>query len=146
MCRKSRRHGWVMGVCCVAALAACKPAETPPPAPTVAAYDMRGVIERLGTAQAPRQLIIRHEATTDMESMAMPFHIDDAVPLTGLAVGDKVAFRFEIDLNTHAEHVTKLEKLPADTVLKISLPATAASPATGTAPATMPAMPGMPGM
>jgi len=127
-----------LAVLCInaAALTACNPSDTLPPATAAAAqievYDMRGVIERLGTDIAPRQLIIRHESTKDMDSMAMPFFIDDAVLLTGLAVGDKVSFRFEIDLKSRVEHVTKCDKLPADTALKISEAATTSTvPATG---------------
>ncbi len=105
---------------------------------------MRGVIERMGSDNAPRRLIIRHESTADMESMAMPFSVDEGVPLTGLAVGDKVAFTFEIDMTTHAEHVTKLSKLPADTVLKI--PAASSVPASATTSAPAASMKGMPGM
>jgi hypothetical protein len=101
---------------------------------------LRGIIERLGTEKAPRQLVIRHESASDMESMAMPFFIDKDLPLNGFEVGDKVAFQFEIVRNSGAEHVTKLEKLPADTVLKIpGAAATSTTPANG-------AMKGMPGM
>jgi Cu/Ag efflux protein CusF len=129
----------------LAALPACKPPESAPasaPA-TKAVYEMRGVIERLGTAEAPRQLRIRHEATPDMESMAMPFAVDESVDLTSLAVGDKVAFTFEIDLATHTEHVTKLSKLPADTVLNIPTQIGTTAATTTTAPTSMKGMPGM---
>jgi len=137
----------VVSVCLAAAIfTACSPSETPPPATaatTSRVYEMRGIIMQLGTAKAARQLVIHHEATKNMESMTMPFAVDEGVSLAGLAVGDKVSFRFEVDLNTDMEHVTKIEKLPADT--QLNLPGTpAASPATSTAPAGgMPPMPGM---
>jgi Cu/Ag efflux protein CusF len=138
--------GLTISFALLAAFSACKPSDSAPaPAPTTkTVYEMRGVIERLGTASAPRQLRIRHESTPDMESMAMPFSIDEGVPLTGLAVGDKVAFTFEIDSATQVEHVTKLSKLPADTVLKI--PGASSTPASATASAPATTMKGMPGM
>jgi hypothetical protein len=74
-----------------------------------------------------------------MDSMSMPFSIAEGVSLNGLAVGDKVSFRVEADAKTDSERVTKLEKLPADTVLKFpGASTTAPAPASG-----MKAMPGM---
>jgi len=110
----------------LALLAACGPSGTSAPAtkPNTDIYSLRGIIEKLPTPEAPRTLIIRHEATKDMESMTMPFTIDAAVPLTGLAVGDKITFRYEIDWTQRLEHVTKIEKLPADTVLNFGPPPT----------------------
>jgi Cu/Ag efflux protein CusF len=99
--------------------------------PKVEVTDMRGVIEKLPTAEAPRKLVIRHEATKDMGSMAMPFVVTEGVPLTGLAVGDKLAFRYELNLTVGTELVTKIEKLPADTVLNLgamSMPGTMTMP------------------
>ena len=116
---------------CGVALSACKPSDASP-APKkmaeIAAYDMRGVIEKLGTEKAPRVLVIRHEASKDMESMAMPFSIDEAVSIKDLAVGDKIAFRYEMDLNTHVDRVTKVDKLPVDTALNIPSESAPASP------------------
>jgi Cu/Ag efflux protein CusF len=99
--------------------------------PKVEITDMRGVIEKLPTAEAPRKLVIRHEATKDMGPMAMPFVVAEGVPLTGLAVGDKLAFRYELNLTAGTELVTKIEKLPADTVLNLgamSMPGTMKMP------------------
>ena len=130
-----------LAVLCLSAamLTACKPSNPTPPAPQNTVYDLRGVIERLGTNQSPRELIIHHEASKDMDSMSMPFSIAEGVSLNGLAVGDKVSFRVEADAKTDSERVTKLEKLPADTVLKFpGASTTAPAPASG-----MKAMPGM---
>lgn len=99
--------------------------------PKVEVTDMRGVIEKLPTAEAPRKLVIRHEATKDMGPMAMPFMVAEGVPLTGLAVGDKLAFRYELNVTVGTELVTKIEKLPADTVLNLgamSMPGTMKMP------------------
>jgi Cu/Ag efflux protein CusF len=114
-------------LCATVLLVACKPpvASTPATKPNIDVYPMRGIIEQLPSPAAPRTLIVHHEATKDMESMTMAFTLDTAVPLTGLAVGDKISFRYEIDWNQHLDHVTKIEKLPADTVLNFGPPATA---------------------
>jgi Cu/Ag efflux protein CusF len=87
--------------------------------PRVEVTELRGVIEKMPTPDKPQTLTIRHEATKDMESMAMPFTVAEGVPLTGLAVGNKVAFREELNLTARTDLVTKIEKLPADTTLKL---------------------------
>jgi Cu/Ag efflux protein CusF len=87
--------------------------------PIIEVTEMRGMIETMPTADAPRKLVIRHEATKDMEPMAMPFVVAEGISLTGLAVGDKVAFRHELNLTAGTELVTKIEKLPADTALNL---------------------------
>jgi Cu/Ag efflux protein CusF len=95
--------------------------------PKIEVTEMRGIIEAMPAADAPRKLVIRHEATKDMGPMAMPFVAAQGVSLTGLAVGDKVAFRHELNLTAGTELVTKIEKLPADTVLNLgamSMPGT----------------------
>jgi Cu/Ag efflux protein CusF len=89
--------------------------------------EMRGMIEKLPTTEAPGKLVIRHEATKDMGPMAMPFVVAEGVSLAGLAVGDKVAFRHELNLTAGTELVTKIEKLPADMELNLgamSMPST----------------------
>ncbi len=99
--------------------------------PKVEVTEMRGIIEKMPTADAPRKLVIRHEATKDMGAMAMPFVAAEGVSLTGLAVGDKIAFRHELNLTVGTELVTKIEKLPADTVLNLGvMPGTMSMPGT----------------
>ena len=83
------------------------------------AYDTRGVVVKLPTAQQPHQIVIRHEATMDVKAAATAFGIDSAVSIDGLAVGDKVAFHVETGSDSAADHVTKLEKLPANAVLDL---------------------------
>jgi len=108
-----------------ALLAACGPPgnATPASQPNIVITPLRGIIEQLPTPDAPRTLTIRHELTQDMPSMTMPFTLGPAVPLTGLSVGDKISFRYEIDLTPRLEHVTQIQKLPPDTVLNFG-PAT----------------------
>jgi Cu/Ag efflux protein CusF len=99
--------------------------------PKVEVMAMRGVIEKMPTAEAPRKLVIRHEATKDMGPMTMPFVVAEGVSLTGLAWGDKIAFRHELNLTAGTELVTQIEKLPADTVLNLgamSMPTTMKMP------------------
>ena len=123
-------------LCLAATFASCKPSDTAP-AEKTHAYDLRGVIDSMPTPDSPHVLVIHHEATKDMDSMSMPFLIDPALSLNGLAKGDEIAFRYEIDLKTGQVLVTKLEKLPSDTPLNI--PAASTSPA-ATMSATMPGM------
>jgi Cu/Ag efflux protein CusF len=95
--------------------------------PKIEITEMRGIIEKMPPAEAPRKLVIRHEATKDMGPMAMPFVAAEGVSLAGLAAGDKVAIRHELNLTAGTELVTKIEKLPADTVLNLgamSMPGT----------------------
>jgi Cu/Ag efflux protein CusF len=99
--------------------------------PKVEITELRGVIEKLPTADKPRTLMIRHEATKNMGAMTMAFTVAEGVPLTGLAVGDKVAFREELNLTARTDLVTKIEKLPADTTLNfgdMSMPGTMTMP------------------
>ncbi len=100
--------------------------------PRVEVTELRGVIEKMPTADKPRTLTIRHEATKEMESMAMAFTVAEGVSLTGLAVGDKVAFREELNLTARTDLVTRIEKLPADTKLNLgdmTMPAMMTMPA-----------------
>jgi Cu/Ag efflux protein CusF len=103
----------VVALTALAALPACEPSS---PAPTTQSssqvMELRGVIEKLPTAEAPRKLTIHHEATKDMMAMTMDFTADPAVSLSGLAVGDYVAFTYEINRTQRIEHITKLEKIP----------------------------------
>jgi Cu/Ag efflux protein CusF len=139
--RLGQSWGTLTVIClCLAGVSACTPSDQPPPtteaAATAPADNMRGVIERLGTTTNPRELIIRHEPTKDMDSMAMPFVVDSGISIAGLAVGDKVAFRLETDPKSDADRVVRIDKLPADVGLNIP---------SATVPGTN-AMKGMPGM
>jgi Cu/Ag efflux protein CusF len=99
--------------------------------PKVEVTEMRGIIEKMPTPEAPRRVMIHHEATKAMGAMTMPFVVAEGVSLAGLAVGDKVAFRHEVNLTVGTELVTKIEKLPAETQLKLEAM---------TMPGTMPGM------
>jgi Cu/Ag efflux protein CusF len=101
--------------------------ETPSAPPKVDVYEMRGVVEKLPTPEAPRKMSIRHETTKDMGAMTMAFAVAPSVTLPELAIGDKVAFRYEMNYTAGTELVTKIDKLPPDTVLNfgpMSHPAT----------------------
>jgi Cu/Ag efflux protein CusF len=95
-------------------------------APVVEIEDMRGQIVKLPVPENPHVLSIHHEPTKNMGAMTMYFTVTPNVPLADLAVGDKVAFRYEINLTARTELITKITKLPADTVLNfpaMSMPA-----------------------
>jgi hypothetical protein len=64
-------------------------------------------------------LAIWHEPTAQMGAMTMEFTMAEGIPLTKLKVGDIVAFRHEVNLTARTDLVTKLEKLPADTLLNM---------------------------
>lgn len=100
------------------------PAEAAAPEPHV--YTVRGEIVSLPEAGNPRaDLRIKHEAIDNyrrgdkvvgMNAMTMPFPVAEGVSLEGLAVGDKVEFVFEVQMPQY--QITRITKLPADTVLE----------------------------
>lgn len=96
-------------------------------------YTTRGLIMELPAADNPAAgLRIKHEAIPDfvnqagdiepMNTMTMGFPVGDGVDLAGLAVGDKVAVTFEViwGVKRSGWEATAIEKLPADTELKLS--------------------------
>lgn len=114
--------------CFLAALASCSSTK-PKAAPDH--YTARGKITALPpTGAKVPELEIHHEtlptfrnqqgAVSGMSSMPMPFLPDAGVSLTGLAVGDKVAFSFDVVWDDRSPlHLTQISKLPADTALTL---------------------------
>lgn len=114
----------------------------PPEGVKIHAYTVRGEVTALPGDDS--DLMVRHEAipefvrpdgTLGMDTMIMPFwppagvSLEDArvheLDLDDIAVGDKVTLTFEVmhDEETGAlkgYYATKVEKLPADTVLDFS--------------------------
>ena len=113
ICRHGLMAVMVMGA---ALLLACGDSGEKP-VPRVEVNDMRGIVVRTPTAEKPRVVAIWHEATRQMGAMTMEFTVAEGISLTKLKVGDIVAFRQEVNLTARTDLVTKLEKLPADTVL-----------------------------
>ena len=96
------------------------------------AYVTRGVITALPATGDPfSQLIIQHEAIPEfvgqngevvgMETMKMPFPVDEAVDLSSYAIGDPVAFTFVVtwDGVDSGWVLTEIEKLPDGTALNL---------------------------
>jgi len=95
----------------------------------LASYDTRGIIISLPTEV--RTLQIHHERIEEfvgrsgeiepMDIMVMPFPLADGVSLDGFSVGDKVALTFEVSWSADnpGHWLTDIEKLPADTELKL---------------------------
>ena len=92
-------------------------------------YTVRGEIVQLPSADRPgSDLMVRHEAIDDfvdgtgqivgMDSMVMPFRVDPAVSLQGLAVGDPIALRFAMDWEKPSLRVESVERLPPGTALR----------------------------
>jgi Cu/Ag efflux protein CusF len=97
------------------------------------AYTTRGIVRALPNPDQPgSELQIRHEDLPEfrsidgelvgMKSMTMPFPADASL-LEGVAVGDKVSFDFELRwTGSPPILVTRLEVLPADTMLDFEVP------------------------
>ncbi len=110
-------------------LTACGPGtpDAPPAAPD--AYETRGLVRQVPSAERPgSELHLHHEAIPDfkdaggevvgMDAMAMPFPVAEAAMLDGLAPGDKVVFTFEVRWEgVDPLRITRLEKLPPETRL-----------------------------
>lgn len=99
---------------------------------------IRGEIAQLPDPNTPNsELKIRHEQIRDfktkdgtisvspkgiagMASMTMPFPLGEGMSLDGYSVGDKVEFDFVVNWgggSAPAWYITRMDKLPADTVI-----------------------------
>jgi len=115
-----------------------------------AVYEVRGEIARLPDPSSP-DIWIRHEsipgfrnATGDivgMDSMTMPFGVGDDSALDQLAVGDRIAFRLEIDweANGSPSQVVDVHKLEPGTRLEFDPPLDDAGDQSGAGDAEAPA-------
>jgi Cu/Ag efflux protein CusF len=95
----------------------------------LATYQVRGRVQRLPDPKAAaRDLWLAHEAidtwrnregkVVGMDPMTMPFTVEDAVSLDGIAVGDVVEFHLSVDWDApEPVLITHVEKLPPDTEL-----------------------------
>jgi Cu/Ag efflux protein CusF len=93
-------------------------------------YDVRAVVRQLPRPDAPQpEIWIHHEEISTfvdingepkgMDAMTMPFIPASELSMEGLAVGDKITFRLEVDWQAMPPaHLTAIEKLPADTLLE----------------------------
>lgn len=96
---------------------------------TMSEYHVRGRVQRLPDPKAAsRDLWLAHEAIDawrsrdgkieGMDPMNMPFTVKDGVSLDGIAVGDIVEFRLDVDWDApEPVLVTYVKELPADTQL-----------------------------
>ncbi len=91
-------------------------------------YTVRAEIATMPDGAASTSIELHHEAipsfkaqggrVSTMASMQMPFEVPASVSLAGFAVKDKVAATFEVLWDEkNPLHLTKLEKLPAETAL-----------------------------
>lgn len=99
-----------------------------------AVYEVRGEIARL-PEPGSTDVWIRHEAIPDfrnasgetvgMDSMTMPFGVDPQTPFDELAVGDRIAFRLELDWDAPSSpsRVVDVRKLEPGTRLGFDPPA-----------------------
>lgn len=103
-----------------------------------ASYTTRGIVRQLGDGPA-QELLIHHEAiptfvnidgeVQGMDSMAMPFPVDEAALPEDLQVGDKVSFEFEVSwTGSPPMRLLSLEKLPPETLLAFEMPQDSGTP------------------
>jgi len=143
MTNSARRHGEVLRrfgcaaamLSCLGAAAGCRDAAAPTGGAGGTAsrpalrYTVRAEVVKLPDPRsAEREIAIRHEAIDDfvdasgtvvgMDAMVMPFGVASAVPLGGLAPGDKVEVLIAVDWARPAFGIERLRKLPPDTVLE----------------------------
>jgi Cu/Ag efflux protein CusF len=109
------------------------PAERAAP-PAADVYTVRGVVEKLPQTDGPdKNLYIHHAPIPDfrdehgkvvgMMSMTMPFPVAAGVSLAGIAPGDPVEFTFTMSWKRPSGYqVTRIEKLPAGTVIDFKPP------------------------
>ena len=130
--RLRRRPSGATVLALAVGLAGCKasppaPAEKPP-----AFYEMRGVVAQLPAAGSS-EMLIHHEAVpgfvdelgkaSTMPAMTMPFTPGPGVSFQGLKVGDPVAMTLSVDWPHLAIVVSRISRLPADTVFNFAPPA-----------------------
>jgi Cu/Ag efflux protein CusF len=103
----------------------CAPAVSRPPPRS---YSVRAEILRMpGVDRRHPEMMVRHEAIDDyvdefgfavgMDAMEMSFPTDPPPAVQGLAVGDKISFRFAVDWEKPAIVVDQIQKLPPETEL-----------------------------
>ncbi len=101
--------------------------------PPTAVYDVRGIVRQVQTVAGSTRLSIHHEAiphfvsingeVESMQAMTMPFPVDAAVDVAGVAAGDKIRFELTVDWAAHEPaRITRIEVLPEETVLNLSTP------------------------
>ncbi len=93
-------------------------------------YTVRGVLRSLPEPESERpEILVRHEAIDDfvgvngevvgMDSMSMPFPLASGLDLTGIAPGDKVMLRLEVDWSAdEPARVTAIDKLDPESELE----------------------------
>ena len=92
-------------------------------------YTLRGQVTQLPDPNNPGEgLYINHEAIDDfvsrdgemvgMDPMAMPFPVDEEVPLEGIQVGDVIEVKLHVDWEAEpAAEIVAIRKLPPGTKL-----------------------------
>jgi len=126
----------VLGGLLALAAAACS---DPAPQPPDGRYTVRAEIVKLPTPPS-REVYLRHESIpgfrdlrgrhTGMASMTMPFHLDEAIDATTLAVGERVEVDFEVRWNDRAPlRVVRAAPLAPGTRLEFDPPPQPAAPA-----------------
>ncbi len=93
-------------------------------------YPVRGLLRSLPEPESERpEILVRHEAIDDfvgingevvgMDSMSMPFPLAPGLDLSGVAPGDKVLLRLEVDWAAdEPARVTAIEKLDPESELE----------------------------
>lgn len=130
------RHSLILTIATLPALflIACGESAPPTPArgPADATYTVRArVLTIPDPAKPTAEFVVVHEPIPDfvnpngtkgMPSMAMPFPLKPGVTLDGIAAGDIVRITFDLwtKPGQRGYEATRVEELPADTVLELA--------------------------
>lgn len=94
-------------------------------------YTVRAEILRMpGVDRRHPEMTVRHEAIDDfvdefgfavgMDAMEMSFPVEPPLSVQGLAVGDKISFRFTVDFEKSDLQVDQIQKLPPGAELRFA--------------------------
>ncbi len=124
----------LLGLLVLVTLGGCPGASREPAGETAASevrvYPVRGVLRSLPAPESERpEILVRHEAIDDfvgingevvgMDSMSMPFPLAPGLDLSGVAPGDKVLLRLEVDWAAdEPARVTAIERLDPESELE----------------------------
>ena len=103
---------------------------------TTYSYHLRGIIKALPAAgESPENVSIKVPPIAHwvgmsgkiepMMAMTMPYQLASGVTLQGIATGDKVAFTYKVNWTADRMVVTRIKKLPAQTMINFSASADA---------------------
>ena len=96
-------------------------------------YHLRAIVKALPLpGQSPASISLKTQPianwvgfnghVTPMMAMTMPYQLAPGVSLSGIAFGDKVAFTYKVNWTRDRMVITRIQKLPAGTILHFAMP------------------------